>query len=77
LKEHFRIVIVPNDHEYAKRIDPGTKKVLEFEREKLRKLKEVYQVGVDLNKNCMFFLRDFIEYVRKVLQLQRNVSKLS
>ena len=45
-------------------------------REKLRKLKEVYQVSVDKTQNCRFFVRDFMEYIKKVLQLQLNVSKV-
>ena len=53
-----------------------TKQRIEFEREKLRKLKEVYQVSVDKTQNCRFFVRDFMEYVKKVLQLQLNISKL-
>ena len=43
------------------------KQKIEFEREKLRKLKEVYQVSVDKTKNCRFFVRDFLEYIKKVL----------
>lgn len=42
---------------------------IEFEREKLRKLKEVYMISVDKTKNPRFFLRDFLEYIKKVLSL--------
>ena len=43
------------------------KQRIEFEREKLRKLKEVYQVSVDKTNNCRFFVRDFMEYIKKTL----------
>jgi hypothetical protein len=49
---------------------------IEFEREKLRKLKEVYLISVDKTKNPRFFLRDYIEYIKKVLTLQLNVIRV-
>jgi catalase (peroxidase I) len=52
------------------------KQRIEFEREKLRKLKEVYQIAVDKTQNCRFFVRDFLEYIKKVMSMQLNVNKL-
>ena len=48
---------------------------IEFEREKLRKLKEVYLISMDKTKNPRFFIRDFLEYIKKVMCLQLNVTK--
>jgi len=48
---------------------PVPQQKIEFEREKLRKLKEVYLISVDKTKNPRFFLRDYIEYIKKVLTL--------
>lgn len=49
---------------------------IEFEREKLRKLKEVFLVSLDKTQNPRFFLRDFVEYCKKVLALQLNVARV-
>lgn len=43
----------------------------------MRKLREVYMVAIDKTQNCRFFVRDFIEYIKKVLSLQLNVTKMS
>ena len=34
-------------------------------------------VAIDKTQNCRFFVRDFIEYIKKVLSLQLNVTKMS
>jgi hypothetical protein len=52
------------------------KQRIEFEREKLLKLKEVYQIAVDKTQNFLFFVRDFLEYIKKVMSMQLNVNKL-
>jgi hypothetical protein len=39
-------------------------------------LKEVYLISVDKTKNPRFFLRDFLEYIKKVLTLQLNVVRI-
>ncbi len=49
---------------------------IEFEREKLRKLKEVYLISMDKTRNPRFLLRDFLEYIKKVMCLQLNVTKI-
>jgi hypothetical protein len=37
----------------------------------------VYQVAIDKTQNCRFFVRDFVEYIKKVLALQLNVTKMN
>ncbi len=63
------------EHNYY--LERVIKQKIEFEREKLRKLREVYMVAIDKTQNCRFFVRDFIEYIKKVLSLQLNVTKMS
>eukprot|EP00347_Sterkiella_histriomuscorum_P012545 403368161 len=75
MKEHFNILVVPKDLQYYESRVPRQK--IEFEREKLRKLREVYQVAIDKTQNCRFFVRDFLEYIKKILALQLNVTKMN
>lgn len=75
LKDHYNVLVVPKDHGFYQ--DRVIKQKIEFEREKLRKLREVYMVAIDKTQNCRFFVRDFIEYIKKVLSLQLNVTKMS
>ncbi len=63
LKQHFNLLYLG-----IRNLDIVNQKI-EFEREKLRKLKEVYMISVDKTKNPRFFLRDFLEYIKKVLSL--------
>jgi hypothetical protein len=74
LKDHFNVLVVPKDHSYY--TDKLVKQRIEFEREKLRKLREVFMVAIDKTQNCRFFVRDFLEYIKKVLSLQLNVTKV-
>lgn len=74
IKDHFALLYLKEDvYLYDTRI---AKQRIEFEREKLRKLKEVYQIAVDKTQNCRFFVRDFLEYIKKVMSMQLNVNKL-
>lgn len=34
-------------------------------------------VAIDKTQNCRFFVRDFLEYIKKVLALQLNVTKMT
>ena len=70
LKQHFNLLYLP-----LKQLDIVLQKI-EFEREKLRKLKEVYLISMDKTKNPRFLLRDFLEYIKKVMCLQLNVTKM-
>ena len=67
IKDHFNILYLPNEPQFYE--DKVVKQRIEFEREKLRKLKEVHQIAVDKTQNCRFFVRDFLEYIKKILAM--------
>ena len=74
LKLHFGITHVR--HEPKIYMNDVIHQKIEFEREKLRKLKEVFLISVDKTKKCQFFVRDYVEYIKRVLGMQKNVNKM-
>jgi len=49
---------------------------IEYEREKQRKLSEVYLVGFHRTQDCQFYVKDMFEYIRSALTLQLGVGRL-
>ena len=73
LLAHFAITYLPSrPHIYDTDIIHQT---IEYEREKLRRLKEIFLLSLK-SKNWTFFFKDFLEYLRRVLLLQKNVMKM-
>ena len=36
----------------------------------------MFLISVDKTKKCQFFIRDYIEYIKRVLGMQKNVNKM-